>query len=131
MTTVTPRPRTLGNSSGTLRNQAIIYFLPRLPPFLADHHPLATQVTVSGAEGTKDSTKNRERVGAKLAKPGLEVVVTDCSTPGLLMATFSYNGKNITFSKKKDGEGTGTEKQKVDVVLPPAVPVPGSFIVPN
>ena len=78
-----------------------------------------------------DQAKNRERVRAKLAKPGLEVLVTDCSTPRLMMATFFYNGKNITFSKKKDGEGTGNEKQKVDVVLPPAVPVPGSFIVPN
>ena len=39
--------------------------------------------------------------------------MTDCSTPGLLIASFSYNGKNIAFSKKKDGDG-GTEKQKGD-----------------
>ena len=75
----------------------------RLPSSLADHRPLAVRVTVAGAEGTKDSPKNREKVGVKLSKTGLEVVVSDCSTPDLLIATFSYSGKSITFPKKKLG----------------------------
>ena len=58
---------------------------------------------MAGAEGTKDSSKNRDRVAAKLGKAGLEVVLT--ATAGGLRGQFSYNGKVIAFSKKKDGEG--------------------------
>ena len=58
---------------------------------------------VAGAEGTKDSSKNRDRVAAKLGKAGLEVVLT--ATAGGLRGQFSYNGKVIAFRKKKDGEG--------------------------
>ena len=94
----------------------------KLPPFLADHHPLAIKVTLDEVEGSKDSTKNRERVSAKLAKPELEMVVSDCSTPGLLIATFSYNGKIVTFSRKKDNEGTNTKiaEKEPEVLLPPS-----------
>ena len=82
--------------------------LPRLPPALASRGGLAAEVRVAGAEGTKDSSKNRERVAAKLGKPGLEVVVTDSPTFGLL-GTFSYAGKVVAFSKK-EGWGQGGEK---------------------
>ena len=74
--------------------------LPRLPPTPANRGGLAAEVRVTGAEGTEDSTNNRERVAAKLGKPGLEVVVTDSSTIGLL-GSFSYaggEGKNFYFN---------------------------------
>ena len=58
---------------------------------------------MAGAEGTKDSSKNRDRVAAKLGKAGLEVVLTAAAAG--LRGQFSYNGKVIAFSKKKDGEG--------------------------
>ena len=76
---------------------------PRLPAALAAVPGLAVEVQVAGAEGTKDSSKNRDRVAAKLGKAGLEVVLT--ATAGGLRGQFSYNGKVIAFSKKKDGEG--------------------------
>ena len=65
--------------------------LPRLPPTLASRGRLAAEVRVAGAEGTEDSTNNRERVAANLGKPGLEVVVTDSPTIGLL-GSFTYAG---------------------------------------
>merc|ERR1712015_258140 len=76
---------------------------PRLPAALAAVPGLAVEVQVAGAEGTKDSSKNRDRVAAKLGKAGLEVVLT--ATAGGLRGQFSYNGKVIAFRKKKDGEG--------------------------
>lgn len=74
----------------------------RLPKELECRDPLVVEVQVVGVEGIKDSSKNRDRVEAKLGKSGLEVVVTDCSTSGLLLAHFSYAGKSVSFSKRKD-----------------------------
>ena len=77
-------------------------------------------VQVEGAEGTKDSSKNRGRVAAKLGKPGLEVTVTDCSTSGLLVARFAYAGKTVTFSKRKDVEVSEKKTDKLKNVELPA-----------
>ena len=84
-------------------------------------------VVVHGAESTKDSAKNRDRVAAKLSKPNLEVFL---STPdesfgesGLLVGEFSYKGKLVTFSKKTEAKkasaDTGVEDEEV-LNVPPA-----------
>ena len=67
---------------------------------------------VMGTQGTKDSEKNREKVSGKLCKDGLEVIVTDCSTPGLFLGKFSISGKPISFSKSKKKEGEEKEATK-------------------
>ena len=75
-------------------------------------------VEVVGAESTKDSPKNRERVAAKLSKPSLDVLLsTSVNTPGLLRGEFSYNGKLVTFSKKSE-----TRKADVDTGVEEDVP---------
>ena len=99
--------------------------IPRLSPSLCSPAGLALAVKVSGAEGTKDSAKNRDRVAAKLGKPRLEVVVTDCSTPGVFMAAFSYSGKVIAFSKKKD-DGGEKKCEKADEVVKQVLEVPSA-----
>ena len=84
-------------------------------------------VVVYGAESTKDSAKNRDRVAAKLSKPNLEVIL---STPdesfaqsGLFVGEFSYKGKMVTFSKKnevkKASADTGVKNEEV-LNVPPA-----------
>ena len=78
---------------------------------------------VVGAESTKDSPKNRERVAAKLSKPNLDVLLsTSAATPGLLRGEFSYNGKLVTFSKKSEGRkaevDTGVVEENVLNVPP-------------
>ena len=80
-------------------------------------------VEVVGAESTKDSPKNRERVAAKLSKPNLDVLLsTSVNTPGLLRGEFSYNGKLVTFSKKSETRkaeaDTGVEEEEVLNVPP-------------
>ena len=80
-------------------------------------------VVVHGAESTKDSAKNRERVAAKLSKPNLEVLLSISETaPGLLVGEFSYNGKLVTFSKKSESKKasaeTGVEDEEVLNVPP-------------
>ena len=80
-------------------------------------------VVVHGAESTKDSAKNRDRVAAKLSKPNLEVLLsTSETTPGLLVGEFSYKGKLVTFSKKsevkKSSADTGVEDEEVLNVPP-------------
>ena len=83
-------------------------------------------VVVHGAESTKDSAKNRDRVAAKLSKPNLEVFL---STPdesfgfgesGLLVGEFSYKGKLVTFSKKNEAKkaSAGVEDEEVLNVHP-------------
>lgn len=58
---------------------------------------------VAGAESTKDSSKNRDRVASKLSKPNLDVLISNsAATPGLHRGEFSYNGKLVTFSKKSE-----------------------------
>ena len=75
-------------------------------------------VEVVGAESTKDSPKNRDRVAAKLSKPNLDVTLsTSVNTPGLLLGEFSYNGKLVTFSKKSE-----TRKADVDTGVEEDVP---------
>ena len=75
----------------------------RLPASLAKDVGLAVLVEVVGAESTKDSSKNRDRVAAKLSKPNLDVLLSkSANTPGLLCGEFSYNGKLVTFSKKSE-----------------------------
>ena len=81
-------------------------------------------VVVHGAESTKDSAKNRDRVAAKLSKPNLEVLLSASDTaPGLLVGRFSYKGKVVTFSKKnearKSSADTGVEEEEV-LNVPPA-----------
>ena len=80
-------------------------------------------VVVHGAESTKDSAKNRDRVAAKLSKPNLEVLLSTSETaPGLLIGEFSYKGKLVTFSKKSEGKKasaeTGVEDEEVLNVPP-------------
>ena len=80
-------------------------------------------VEVVGAESTKDSPKNRDRVTAKLSKPNLNVLLsTSAATPGLLRGEFSYNGKLVTFSKKSEARkaeaDTGVEEEEVLNVPP-------------
>ena len=82
----------------------------RLPEELCSRDPLAFSVRVGGVEGIKDSTKNRDRVAARLGKPGLEVIVTNCPEDGSLVATFSYGGKPVKLAKKKDD----VNEKKVD-----------------
>ena len=75
----------------------------RLPATLAKDVGLAVLVEVVGAESTKDSSKNRDRVAAKLSKPNLDVLLSkSANTSGLLCGEFSYNGKLVTFSKKSE-----------------------------
>ena len=77
-------------------------------------------VVVYGAESTKDSAKNRDRVAAKLSKPNLEVILTTSdesfADSGLLVGEFSYKGKLVTFSKKSEGKkssaDTGVEDEE-------------------
>jgi len=97
----------------------------RLPSSLAKEDGLAVPVAVYGAESTKDSAKNRDRVAAKLSKPNLEVFL---STPeesfgesGLLVGEFSYKGKLVTFSKKTEAKkaSAGVEDEEV-LNVPPA-----------
>ena len=84
-------------------------------------------VVVHGAESTKDSAKNRDRVAAKLSKPNLEVILTTSdesfADSGLLVGEFSYNGKLVTFSKKNEAKkasaDTGVEDEEV-LNVPPA-----------
>ena len=97
----------------------------RLPSSLAKNPGLAVPVVVHGAESTKDSAKNRERVAAKLSKPNLEVLLSTSETaPGLLVGEFSYKGKLVTFSKKSESKKasaeTGVEDEEV-LNVPPAV----------
>ena len=80
-------------------------------------------VVVHGAESTKDSAKNRDRVAAKLSKPNLEVLLSTSETaPGLLIGEFSYKGKLVTFSKKSEGKKSsadiGVEDEEVLNVPP-------------
>ena len=80
-------------------------------------------VVVHGAESTKDSAKNRDRVATKLSKPNLEVLLSTSETaPGLLAGEFSYNGKLVTFSKKSESKKasaeTGVEDEEVLNVPP-------------
>ena len=80
-------------------------------------------VVVHGAESTKDSAKNRDRVATKLSKPNLEVLLSTSETaPGLLVGEFSYKGKLVTFSKKsevkKSSADTGVEDEEVLNVPP-------------
>ena len=80
-------------------------------------------VVVHGAESTKDSAKNRDRVAAKLSKPNLEVLLSTSETaPGLLVGEFSYKGKLVTFSKKTESKKasaeTGFEDEEVLNVPP-------------
>ena len=84
---------------------------------------LAVLVEVVGAESTKDSPKNRDRVAAKLSKPNLDVLLsTSATTHGLLRGEFSYNGKLVTFSKKSEARkaeaDTGVEEDEVLNVPP-------------
>ena len=75
----------------------------RLPSSLSKPAGLAVMVEVAGAESTKDSSKNRDRVAAKLSKPNLDVLLSNSYiTPGLLRGEFSYNGKPVSFSKKSE-----------------------------
>ena len=81
-------------------------------------------VVVHGAESTKDSAKNRERVATKLSKPNLEVLLSTSDTaPGFLVGEFSYKGKLVTFSKKNEAKkasaDTGVEDEEV-LNVPPA-----------
>ena len=75
---------------------------------------------MAGAETTKDSGKNRDRVAAKLSKPNLDVrISTSTTTPGRLRGEFSYNGKLVTFSKKNEARKaefeTGAEEDVLNV----------------
>jgi len=95
----------------------------RLPASLAKDAGLAVLVEVVGAESTKDSPKNRDRVAAKLSKPNLDVLLsTSATTHGLLRGEFSYNGKLVTFSKKSEARkaeaDTGVEEDEVLNVPP-------------
>ena len=95
----------------------------RLPASLAKDVGLAVLVEVVGAESTKDSSKNRDRVGAKLSKPNLDVLLSNsANTPGLLCGEFSYNGKLVTFSKKSEARkaeaDAGVEEEDVLNVPP-------------
>ena len=88
---------------------------------------------VAGAESTKDSSKNRDRVAAKLSKPNLDVLLSNsCVTPGLLRGEFSYNGKLVSFSKKSETRkaeaDTGVEEDVLDV-LPKHVEVESEVIM--
>ena len=81
-------------------------------------------VVVHGAESTKDSAKNRDRVATKLSKPNLEVLLSTSDTaPGFLVGEFSYKGKMVTFSKKNEAKkasaDTGVEDEEV-LNVPPA-----------
>ena len=95
----------------------------RLPEELASRDPLAFSVRVAGMERIKDSAKNRDRVAAKLGKPGLEVVVNICPEDGNLVATFSYGGKPVTLVKKKEDvhekKGDRNDVSDVPKIAPP------------
>ena len=92
----------------------------RLPSSLSKPAGLAVLVEVAGAESTKDSSKNRDRVAAKLSKPNLDVLFSNsCVTPGLLRGEFSYNGKLVSFSKKSE-----TRKAEPDTGVEDALDVP-------
>ena len=91
-------------------------------------------VVVHGAESTKDSAKNRDRVAAKLSKPNLEVLLSTSETaPGLLVGEFSYKGKLVTFSKKNEGKkasgDTGVEDEEVLNVPPVTEQIKADVIV--
>ena len=61
---------------------------------------LAVEVRLAALMGQKDSPNNRRRVGRKLGKEGLEMMVIACSGPGGgLMATFGYHGEPVIFRK--------------------------------
>ena len=81
----------------------------RLPSSLSAVAGLAVLLEVAGAESTKDSSKNRDRVASKLSKPNLDVLISNSATSGLLRGEFSYNGKLVTFSKKSE-----TKKAEAD-----------------
>ena len=94
----------------------------RLPSSLSKQAGLSVLVEVAGAESTKDSSKNRDRVAAKLSKPNLDVLLSNSSaTPGLLRGEFSYNGKLVSFSKKSETRkaeaDAGVEKDVLDVPI--------------
>ena len=89
----------------------------RLPVSLSKEAGLAVLLEVAGAESTKDSSKNRDRVASKLSKPNLDVLLSNAATPGLLRGEFSYNGKLVTFSKKSE-----TRKADVDTGVEEDVP---------
>jgi len=89
----------------------------RLPSSLSTVAGLAVLLEVAGAESTKDSSKNRDRVASKLSKPNLDVLLSNAATPGLLRGEFSYNGKLVTFSKKSE-----TRKADVDTGVEEDVP---------
>ena len=89
----------------------------RLPSSLSAVAGLAVLLEVAGAESTKDSSKNRDRVASKLSKPNLDVLLSNAATPGLLRGEFSYNGKLVTFSKKSE-----TRKADVDTGVEEDVP---------
>ena len=91
--------------------------LVRLPSSLSMVAGLAVLLEVAGAESTKDSFKNRDRVASKLSKPNLDVLLSNSATPGLLRGEFSYNGKLVTFSKKSE-----TRKADVDTGVEEDVP---------
>ena len=103
-----------------LRRRRINKLLFRLPSSLSKQAGLSVLVEVAGAESTKDSSKNRDRVAAKLSKPNLDVLLSNSSvTPGLLRGEFSYNGKLVSFSKKSETRkaeaDTGVEEDVLDV----------------
>ena len=103
-----------------LRRRRINKLLFRLPSSLSKQAGLSVLVEVAGAESTKDSSKNRDRVAAKLSKPNLDVLLSNSSvTPGLLRGEFSYNGKLVSFSKKSETRkaeaDTGVEEDVLNV----------------
>ena len=84
-------------------------------------------VVVYGAESTKDSAKNRDRVAAKLSKPNLEVFLSTSDESfgesGLLVGEFSYKGKVVTFSKKTEAKKASADAAVEDeevLNVPPA-----------
>ena len=96
----------------------------RLPSSLSTVAGLAVLLEVAGAESTKDSSKNRDRVASKLSKPNLDVLLSNAATPGLLRGEFSYNGKLVTFSKKSE-----TRKAEADIGVEDVPPVMDSKYV--
>ena len=80
-----------------------------LPSSLSSRLGLAVCVEVAGLAGSRDSASNRERVAAKLARTGLQVLLTRKSNGDTeaLMATFSYGGKTVSFEKKSEKPAAG------------------------
>ena len=80
-----------------------------LPSSLSSRAGLAVCVEVAGLAGSRDSASNRDRVAAKLARTGLQVLLTRKSNGDTeaLMATFSYGGKTVSFEKKSDKPAAG------------------------